>query len=500
MTCVMALAWAGDNLRPVTSTATDGPPIEYKQCATCGFATPATRTRCHNCWNRLSADAPLLDPEHAANLVARQEIFAEERAETDRARTRRRRFILGGIALLVLLWFGWWIYSTFIYSPPPVPEASNPSLELLSGEDVWATANGDRLGTRQVGAAVDLDAPEAWSLSLGAAPATPLVADAERVYVVTEDRIAAVAASDGSLVWERDLQGAPYGAPTLAGGRLYIGLRAGQLLALDAATGDLVFQSLNTGTRFGASPMIVDGYAYLFGIGDVVAFDAEDGEILWSTPNRGAIAFTSPVVMEDYIAGVTGTEVLVFDRGNGAQTYFYEFTRANPYSTLSRDGVVYASSRRYTVAFEDTSGRPWWEQWRAVWNQFWIWGMTPDVPIPERLWQNNAPPLEDGFPGTFAGDLLILADRKGEMQALRLADGTEAWRVPAAAVGAVVAGPLSTRSGILLPFEDRVALYDPASGALLGERTMEGERLTDVLVTSGGLYTLDAGGTLTAFR
>ena len=498
----MVVALTGDNLRPVTSTATDGPPIEYKQCATCGFATPATRTRCHNCWNRLADDAPLLDPEHAANLVERQEVFVEERAEIDRARSRRRRLILGGIALALSLWFAWWFYGAFIYSPPPVPEASNPSLQMLTGENVWATANGDRYGSREVDAAVDLAAPEAWSVSLGLAPATPLVADAERVYVVTEDRIAAIAVADGSIAWERELQGAPYGAPTLAAGRLYLGLRAGQLLVLDAATGDLVFQSLNTGTRFGASPIIVDGYAYLFGIGDVIAFDAEDGELLWSTPNRAGIAFTSPVVTEDYIASVTGTEVLVFDRGNGTQTYFYEFLRANPRATLARDGVVYVSSNRYTVAFEDTSGRPWWEQWRAVWNQFWIWGMTPDVPTPERLWQNNDPPLEDSFPGTFAGDLLVLAGRDGEMQALTLADGAEAWRVAAAPEGAdtVVAGPLSTRSGILLPFEDRIALYDSSSGALIGERPLDGERLIDVMVTGDGFYTLDAAGTLTTFR
>ncbi len=484
----------------MTSTAPEHPPVDYKQCTTCGFATPADRTRCHNCWNRLDPDAPLMDRDYAATLVERQDVYLAERAEADRARKRRRRLILAGVGVVLAIWFGWWVYRSFIYSPPPVPEASNPDLQLLTGENVWATSNGDLLQSRQVDVAVALDAPEAWSVALGAVPATPLVADAERVYVVTENRLFAVSIDDGTVVWDYDLQGAPFAAPTLAGGRVYLAFRAGQLIALDAATGDVVFQSLNSGARFGTSPMVVDGYAYLFGMSDLVAFDAEDGDVLWRTPNRAGIAFRNPVVTDDHVAGLTGDEVLVFDRDNGAQAYFYEFTRANPYSTVSRDGVVYVSSRRYTVAFEEGSGRPWWEQWRAVWNQFWIWGMTPDVPNPERLWQNNNPPLEDGFPATFAGDLLVTAGRDGEIQALRLADGTETWRVAPVEADVVVAGPLNTRDGILLPFRDRLALYDPATGALISERTLGDASLSDVVVTGAGLYALSADGTLTAYR
>ncbi|MCA9848094.1 MAG: PQQ-binding-like beta-propeller repeat protein, partial [Dehalococcoidia bacterium] len=195
----------------------------------------------------------------------------------------------------------------------------------------------------------------------------------------------------------------------------------------------------------------------------------------------------------------TGDEVLVYSRKNGAQTYFYEFTRAFPYSTVSRDGVVYVSSRRYTVAFDETSGRPWWEQWRAVWNQFWIWGMAPDVPIPDRIWQNNDPPIQDGFPGTIAGDLLIIASKEGEMQALNRADGSEAWRVTPAEGETAVRGPLATQDGIVLPLEDRIALYDPATGELIAERPVEGG-LSDVIVTTAGMFVLTQDGALTVIR
>jgi len=485
----------------VTSTVTDTPQTEYKQCSTCGFATPATRTRCHNCWNRLEPDAPLLEAGHAADLVERQEIYLAERSEADRARKRRRRLIFGGIGLALLAWIGWWIYGTFIYSPPAVPEASNPALAVLTGDEVWATSGGDLLASRQTGASVPLDGAEVWSASLGGAPVTPLVADSERVYGVTEDRLLAVSTEDGAVAWEFNLQGAPFSAPTLAGDRLYVALRAGQLLALEAATGEVVFQSLNTGVRFGTSPIVADGYAYVFGIGDLVAFDADTGEVLWSTPNRaGGLAFTNPVVTDRYIAGLTGDEVLVFDRRNGAQTYFYEFLRAFPYSSVGHDGVIYASSRQYTVAFEETSGRPWWEEWRAVWNQFWIWGMAPDIPVPEQIWQNNSPLPDDGFPGAIAGDSLVMVSQEGEVLALRLDDGSEVWRVDGAETDIAVRGPVSTADGVLVPFANRLALYDQATGDLLGERPVEGAELSDVVVTSTGMYVLAEDGTLTAIR
>src|SRR3546814_14975080 len=77
-----------------------------------------------------------------------------------------------------------------------------------------------------------------WSSDVCSSDLTPLIADAERVYAITEDRLQAVSIEDGSIAWEFDLQGAPFSAPTLAGGRIYIALRAGQLVALDAATGE----------------------------------------------------------------------------------------------------------------------------------------------------------------------------------------------------------------------------------------------------------------------
>lgn len=467
---------------------------------TCGFATPATRTRCHYCWNRIDPAAPILERELALDMLQRQEVFLAERAAAQRARRRRRLIVLGAVGGLLLVWFGWWVYRSFIYTPPPVPQASNPALAMLTGDDVWATSGGDARGSRSTGASVPLDGAEAWSTSVGRAATTSLVADRERVYVVTDERLTALSIADGSVAWEFRLQGAPYGAPTLAGDRVYLALRAGQLLALEAATGEVVWYSLNSGTRFGTSPIVADGYAYVFGMGDLVAFDAETGEVVWRTENRANLAFTNPALTEGYIAGVAGDEVLLFSLENGAQTYFYEFTRAFPYSSVAAGDRFFVTSRRWTVAFDETSGRPWWEYWRAAWNQFWLWGIAPGVPAPEHAWQNNDPPMAEGHAAAIIDDLLILASRDGEVQALRTADGVEAWRLPPGSPDAIPTGPLATSDGLLIAHRDRIVLYDPRDGSVIAERPIEAGNLSDVIVTSTGMYLLYTDGTVTAVR
>ena len=49
------------------------------------------------------------------------------------------------------------------------------------------------------------------------------------------------------------------------------------------------------------------------------------------------------------------------------------------------------------------------------------------------------------------------------------------------------------------PLEDRIALYDPATGELIAERPVEGG-LSDVIVTTAGMFVLTQDGALTVIR
>jgi hypothetical protein len=480
----------------VTTTAPDSPGTRYKQCDTCGFATPATRTRCHNCWNAIDQQAPDLETEAAADLLQKQGDVHAARALANKRRRRIRLAIIGLITAAFVWWIGSWVYSTFIYTPPPVPTPVSTELQTSTGPSVWATSGGDVRGTRQASVSPPLEAAEAWNSRLSWRPSTPVVADGERLYaILANDQIVAVDIEDGSVVWEYRLSGAPLAAPTVAGDQLFVALRAGQLLILNAADGTPVRYSLNTGVRFGTSPLVVDGVAYVFGVGAVVALDAETAEVLWQTPFGSDFAFTNPVVSDGYLAGVGGDQALIFDRGNGAQTYFYEMPRAFPYSIVERDGVFYVSYSRFTAALEEHSLRPWWDGVRGAWFQFWLWGMAPDVPAPPALWQRGRPPI-NGYPGALLDDAIVLAGPNGDIVAVALSDGADLWRHR---YDPIFVAPLATPDGVLVAHDDRLALLSASSGEVLHERPVDGEP-HDVVLTDRGLFVIYADGRITAIR
>ncbi|MBT5772921.1 MAG: PQQ-binding-like beta-propeller repeat protein [Dehalococcoidia bacterium] len=399
--------------------------------------------------------------------------------------------------VLLIGLIGWWSYKTFIWEAPPVPGPSSTERTIVSSAETWPTSGGNLAGTRSTSASAQLEGEAAWSSALGVAPATAMIADGERLYVtLNNNMIVALAQQDGTVAWVHELAVVPFAAPTLAGDRLYVPMRSGQLLSLDAATGDEVFASLTTGTRFGTSPLVDDGVVYVFGVGALFGFDAETGDLLWRTEIDSPWGFVNPVLDDNFVATVTGNRSLVFDRVTGLESYFYEFERANPYAVALVEGDVYTFSSRFGTAYEVESRRPWWEGVRAVWEQFWIWGMAPDVPLRPAIWVGSDPP-RDGYPAAVTDDLLLLGGPSGDLVAISRADGSEVWRIARAPI---VGPPLATADGLLVVHVDRVATYDFATGTLLMERLFEGPRLHDVVVTSGGTFIVNVDGETSVYR
>jgi len=471
-------------------------PAQYKACPRCGHATPADRDRCSHCLREI-VKAEILSPEAAERRLARQTRIAEQRDAADRRRRRRMRMLQAAAALVLVALIGRWSYNTFIWEPPPVPPPSSTVRGVVSSSDVWPTSGGDLAGTRSTTAAAILEGPGSWSNALGSAPATRMVQDEERLYVALNDnRLVALDLDDGEVAWSLELAVTPFAAPTVAGDRLYVPMRAGQLLALDAATGNEVFASLNTATRFGTSPLVDSGVAYVFGIGALFGFDAETGELLWRTDIDSPWGFVNPVLDDSFVATATGDRSLVFDRVTGRESYFYEFERSHPYAIALVDGNVYTFSSRFGAAYEVESRRPWWEGVRVVWEQFWIWGMAPDVPPRPAIWVGSDPPA-DGYPSAVTDELVLLAGPSGDLLAVSRADGSDAWHFVRAPI---VGPPLATQEGLLVVHVDRLGLYDFQTGALIAERVFEDRVLVDVVVTTAGTFVVDADGVVSAYR
>ena len=168
-------------------------------------------------------------------------------------------------------------------------------LDPESGEELWRTA---------VGPAREEE------LGDGGPRSTPSVAGGMVYAASASARLVALAAADGSLVWQREL--APAGAaprfgysvsPLVDGGQVVVeaGGSAEEpgVLAFDAATGELRWSAL-AGPAGYSSPLAVEiagrrQYVLFRRAGAEVVALSPDGELLWRHPTAALAIVTMPV-------------------------------------------------------------------------------------------------------------------------------------------------------------------------------------------------------------
>jgi outer membrane protein assembly factor BamB len=125
----------------------------------------------------------------------------------------------------------------------------------------------------------------AWTAELGATQ--PLAADAERVYVASDDVVVALAGDTGRTLW-RVSTGGPVSAALLAHAGWVVAASAGELLAIRATDGAIVWRQTIGPVEFRPS---LDGDLLAVSVtdGHVAAFNIVSGAMLWRI-NLGAPA------------------------------------------------------------------------------------------------------------------------------------------------------------------------------------------------------------------
>lgn len=101
----------------------------------------------------------------------------------------------------------------------------------------------------------------------------------------------AIRPADGSIVWEKTLDGPIWTSPVVAFGRVYIGHSGGEVVALDARSGQEVWR-YETVDVVKASPLILGRFLAVGTMaGRLLVLDADDGSLVSSAELSGAIAF-----------------------------------------------------------------------------------------------------------------------------------------------------------------------------------------------------------------
>ncbi|MCB0031331.1 MAG: PQQ-like beta-propeller repeat protein, partial [Anaerolineales bacterium] len=139
-----------------------------------------------------------------------------------------------------------------------------------------------------------------------------------------DHNVYALNSSDGTVLWQSQMNGAVPSAPTYVDGTLYVGTFGGVLHALDASSGEELW-AYEADDWIWSTPSVVDDMIlFADGSGNVYAISTSGGEELWRQQAKGAVqaailvhdgvAYVGAVGLEDEAVG----QILALDLSDGS--------------------------------------------------------------------------------------------------------------------------------------------------------------------------------------
>ncbi len=379
----------------------------------------------------------------------------------------------------------------------------------VQNSDDWSHLNGNAAHAAPH-AALGGALQRIWSVDIGRGAdrrvrlvSAPVVQD-NVVYTLDAGATVSAVAANGSLLWQSAL--APEGEKPTEGfgggiaaesGRLVVTTGFGEVLRLDPATGGVLWRS-ELGGAVRAGPALAGDKAVVVARGDLAyGVDLETGALDWRVQGTGqgagvvggaAPAVRGPLAVLPFQSGeIRGVLVR-----NGLTVWTSAVTGGrrelarSTISDISGDPVidfdiVYAANQAgRMVALDRRSG--------------------------ERLWTHQDGAFGPTLP---VGGSVFLVSDTAELVRVSAGDGETVWSVPLPQFvegkrrkGAIPHyGPLLAGGRLVLASGDgAIRLFDPASGAQVGQVALPGGASAAPALAGGRLYVVDRDGTLHAFQ
>jgi outer membrane protein assembly factor BamB len=257
-------------------------------------------------------------------------------------------------------------------------------LDPESGEKVWEFASGHRIGTvpcvsvdrvffgNQDGKLFSLSkdtGEKVWGFQtegwIRSSPklyeGTVYTANYEKgTEYTTQGKVLGVNSTDGTLLWETELDDYFYSTPAIQDDVLYIGgLYNGNLYAINSENGKVIWEYSGDG-QIGASPVVAGDRVYIGDYSGITCLDTS-GEKVWGADTNFVAA--TPSVSDDvvYFASMDGT-VFAHDRYDGKRIWMKE-TDSLIYSgglVLSKNHLlVHSTSGTLQALNPETGDRQW---------------------------------------------------------------------------------------------------------------------------------------------
>lgn len=262
--------------------------------------------------------------------------------------------------------------------------------------------------------------------------------------------------------WSRDdlAQDRIVAAPVQADDKVFVGTSGNRMLALDAASGELLWE-FETDHSVWAEPVYADDVLFVASLDNFVyALAADSGEELWRTELSGSIAGRPVLVDGTLYVSSFDRAVHALDASTGEEVWVAEAEDWVWGAPAVNEGAVFFGDISGNVyAVEADSGE-------LIWTQT----------VPGAV--QSAPLYVDGIlfvpSGEVEGDE---EEREGQLLALDAVDGSEVWRrqVPAP----LFSSPVAIGENVVVAVQDQGVLqllvYDMDSGDLVWDFTPPSE-------------------------
>ncbi|MFQ3294418.1 MAG: outer membrane protein assembly factor BamB [Halobacteriales archaeon] len=294
------------------------------------------------------------------------------------------------------------------------PDSGHPTPDVIRSIDAdpvgafgttptgtWPSYHGDAGNTGYVDAnppfddvalrwQADLSLPSVDDDDRSASP--PVVGD-RHVYVADADRVHALEARTGEMVWQspsieptvRDTfdEYRPTTAPPTIGpeGSVYVGTVDG-LVALSAVDGSVQWRS--TAVTAASSPTVNHGAVYAAGTSGVIALDADNGRTRWTSSVPTGETIDPPAVGADIVVESGSRKASGIDPRTGDRRWQVDQAESHP---VVDDDTCYVGTDGALVAAAVNSGE---ERWRFSRGDY--RAMRSPVVTPETIYLVEHPP------------------------------------------------------------------------------------------------------------
>lgn len=277
--------------------------------------------------------------------------------------------------------------------------------------------------------------------------APPAIDDAGHIIVGGYDKQVYSLSPDGlsaSIAWTFDgAQDRIIGGPLIADGTVYVPSADRKLYALDLETGQPVWtQPFEAGHSLWSAPLMNGSHIYIAALDHhVYALNPQNGALEWSVDLGSAVSDTPTLADGLLLCGTFEGVLYALDTEDGSIAWTFEASDAiwgNPAADGGNAFFADVSGIAYSVSISDGS-----MNWKR------------DLPGP-----TSATPA-------ILGDRVYFASETSAVTALMMENGDPAWPSSATLTGRLLADPIVTSEGLLVPaMESECELYmvDPDTG------------------------------------